>query len=106
MEQPQNQDGVAHFCYHDPTMNLSFAWDGFALEIDVFRDDTLVGQMPIPVGYISTSHNPGRWLAHFEVLCGLYIKERHDEIAAGSDPDRRSGGWGLAGEKESETTTR
>lgn len=107
VEQPQNQDGVAHFCYHDRTVNLTFAWDGFAHDIDVYRDDTLVGQMPIPVGYLSMPRNPGRWLAHFEILCQLYIKEKsHVEIALGPDPDRRSGGWGLVGEEEPETTQR
>jgi hypothetical protein len=108
VDQPQNQDGVAHFCYHDRIVNLTFAWDGFAPEIDVFRDDVRVGQMPIPAGYLSMPRNPGRWLAHFEVLCGLYIKERafRESTASPVDPLGIRGDRVGSGEEEPASTER
>ena len=105
VEQPQNQDGMAHFCYHDRTVNRTFAWDGFALEIDVYQDDLLVGQMPIPAGYLSMARNPGRWMAHFEILCQLYIKEMSFRESTDSSPDPLGVRGDRVGSSEEEPTT-
>lgn len=105
VEQAQDAADVPHFCYFDPTVGLDFVWDGFALEIDVNRDGEAYGKIPLPVGYLSTARNPGRWLAQFQVLCNLYVKETaHDQSS--DSPVAPGGGSGdRVGRVEEEFTT-
>ena len=79
LNQPQNTDGVPHFTYYDQSHLLSFVWDGFSPEVEVSHGgygEPVTDHIEIPVGTFSTSRTPARWLAWFQVMCQLYIKEK------------------------------
>ena len=79
LDQPQNSDGVPHFDYYDAPNQLSFVWDGFSPSIEVRYGgdgEPIVDQIEIPAGSFSSSRTPSRWLAWFQVVCQLYIKQK------------------------------